>query len=357
MQGAQGHSRKESDDFKLSFGDDTSANFEVDGVDILMDPALELSLSFQQPKASFTFHSFCAFFAIRIEVSQLKLIPRGIWKCYVHPAGAVLAILAAILVPLLLGWSVVHSDYKERGEWLVIDKSLTSFQIPGHISSQREDMVTVASKHSSESKGETRIFRRKRSAENPDIFPTTRPPPHYQKYPKWKLELVYLATGDDSDLNIFTKERVETIHQIEQNIMKQDHFADFCWKWPQATKDPFLPNGCTPPISLINFLYPSVTADFRLNDGQGKGFGGKRNLTQESINRSLEQLLSKSFTYWFVDSSFSKGNLKSRFLRAEVKFGYPLKWWKYGHSRHAQYKSFHAYLVKFVEALRKMSTE
>jgi len=52
MQGAQGHSRKESDDFKLSFGDDTSANFEVDGVNILMDPALELSLSFQQPKPS-----------------------------------------------------------------------------------------------------------------------------------------------------------------------------------------------------------------------------------------------------------------------------------------------------------------
>ena len=74
MQGAQGHSRKESDDFKLSFGDDTSANFEVDGVNILMDPALELSLSFQQPKASFTFHSFCALFAIRIEVSQLKLL-------------------------------------------------------------------------------------------------------------------------------------------------------------------------------------------------------------------------------------------------------------------------------------------
>ena len=81
MQGAQGHSRKESDDFKLSFGDDTSANFEVDGVNILMDPALELSLSFQQPKASFTFHSFCALFAIRIEVSQLKLVLKVSLRC------------------------------------------------------------------------------------------------------------------------------------------------------------------------------------------------------------------------------------------------------------------------------------
>jgi len=148
---------------------------------------------------------------------------------------------------------------------------------------------------------------------------------------------------------------VETIHQIEQNIMKQDHFADFCWKWPLAMIDPYLRNNCTPPISLINFLYPSVTPGFQFNDGQEKGLGGKRNLTQESINQSLEDLLSRSFTYWFVDSSFSKDNLKSRFLRAEVKFGYPLKWWKYGRSGHAQYKSFHAYLVKFVQTLRKMS--
>jgi len=211
MQGVEGHSRKESDDFsnaKLFFGDDASTHFEVDVNNFPMDPALEPSLSFHQPKSSFKS-------SLAIGIWIIQLLWRTSWKFYVHPAGAVFAILGAILVPSLLGWSVVHSDYKERGEWLVIDKSLTSFQIPGHISSQREDMVrSVASKDSPESKGETPgISRRKRSAE----IPAEKPSPRYQKYPKWKLELVYLATGDDSDLNIFTKEQeclVEPIYKI-----------------------------------------------------------------------------------------------------------------------------------------------
>lgn len=360
---ATGHSRKESDDFsKLFFGDD-SENFDLGSENqlVMMDPALEPSLSFHQPKSSFTFNSFCAL--VSRNHADIRAIGylRSIFKLYVHPVGALLVLLAAILVPVLLGRSVFVRDYKERGELLVIDKSLESFQIPDHISSQHQDMVSVATKKSKESKDiPLQKSRRKRSAKIPDIFPTTKPPRQFQKYAKWTLELVYLATGeDDSDLNIFTKERIETIHQIEQSLIHQEKFTDFCWKWSQARQDPFLPDGCTPPISLIDFFYPSVTRKWRINDGQGMGYGangGKRNLTDESIKQSLELLLTKPFTYWFVDGSFSSDNRKSKFLRAELKFGYPLRW-KYGHSRRAQSKTFKAYLVKYVEALRKMSTE
>ena len=350
MQASQGHSRKESDDLSKLFFGNANENFEVGGENFTMDPSLQPSLSFHQPKSSFTFSSLFAFFR-RILILA--------FKAYVHPVGALVSLLVAIVVPFVLGWIVIHNDYKERGEWLVIDKSLQSFQIPGHISSQHEDMVTLAKKPSKEIKRiPLRTSRRKRST--PDIFPTKKTP-HFQKYPKWTLELVYLARGDD-DLNIFTKERIETIYQIEQKLIQQDRFPDFCWKWSEASKDPYLVkyNGCTPPISLIDFFYPSVTPEGRINDGQGMGYGGpnggKKNLTDESINQSLDLLLTKPFTYWFVDSSFSSQNRKSRFLRAEVKFGSPLKF-KYGRSRAAQFKAFKAFLVKYAEAVGKMSTE
>lgn len=350
MQASQGHSRKESDDFSKLFFGNSNENLEVGGQNFVIDPSLHPSLSFHQPKSSFTFVNFFGVF---------RAILRGIFKAYVHPVGALATLLVAIVIPVVLGCVVFRNDYKERGEMLVIDKSLQSFQIPGHISAQHEDMVTVARKPSTEIKRiPLRRSRRKRSI--PDIFPT-RKTPRYQKYAKWTLEVVYLATGED-DLNIFTKERIETIHQIEQRLLQQDGFPDFCWIWPEAKRlDPYLPHYCTPPISLINFFYPSVTKALRINDGQGMGYGPnggqKFNLTDESIKQTLDLLLTKPFTYWFVDSSFSSNNRKSRFLRAEVKFGSPLNYWKYGYSRHAQFKAFKAFLVKYAEAVGKMSTE
>ena len=348
-----GHSRKESDDFsKLFFGDD-SENVGLDGGSLTVDPALtEPSLSFHQPKSSFT--SFRVFFSrrstgIRAILRRVPYNKYDLMKLYVHPVTSLVILIAAIAIPVLLGYYVFHRDYKERGELLVIDKSLESFEIPGHISSQREDMISVASKLSKEVKGiPTR--RPKRSASKP----TKKTGSSYQRSAAWTLELVYLAIGDD-DLNIFTKERLESIHQIEQSLMNQQGFTDYCWKWEVAKIDPFLKEGCTPPISLVDFFFPSVTSKLRIYDGQGMSYGGaKPNLTDESITQSLLLLLTKPFTYWFVDGSFSKDNQKSRFLRAEVKFGYPLK---SGGSRRTQNRKFKNYLVKYVEGLKKLSTK
>lgn len=349
---AAGHSRKESDDFSKLFLGDDGENQGL-GVGMLtLDPELtEPSLSFHQPKSSFTY--FQASFSRYITVIQTVLfyIRNNLMKFYVHPAVSTVLLIAAITTPVSLGYYVFHRDYKNRGELLVIDKSLESFEIPGHISSQREDMISVASKLSKEVKG-VPTLRSKRSAEKP----TKRQGPVYQKSAKWTLELVYLATGDD-DLNIFTKERLESIHQIEQSLMNQEGFTDYCWKWEVAIIDPFLKEGCTPPISLVDFFFPSVTqTKMRIYDGQGRANGGasQLNLTEESIRQSLKLLLNKPFTYWFVDGSFSRDNPKSQFLRAEVKFGYPLKW---GGRRRAQNERFKNYLVKYVEGIKKLSTE
>ena len=354
MQEARGHSRKESDDFsKLCFGND-SENLESGGEgNFYMDPALEPALTFHQPKTGFISNSFVRVFRV------ISTIPRLRFRLYVHPVGAALVLLSAILTPGLLGWHAFQLNYKEKGEYLVIDKSLESFEIPGHITSEHNDLVDVASKLSKESKKvprrePPRKGRRKRSARIPDIGPTEKHDYPFQQRPKWTLELVYLAVGkDESDLNIFTKERLETIHQIEQNLIRLEDFADFCWKWSKAKDDHFLPDSCTPPISLIDFFFPSFDPflGLRINDGQGKV-----NLTKESIDQSLKLLLTKPYAYWFVDDSFSKDHRKSRFLRAEIKFGSPLHW-KYGYRSKQQSKSFNTFLIKYVEALKKMSTE
>lgn len=348
---AAGHSRKESDDFSKLFLGGDGENQGLGGGILTLDPELtDPSLSFHQPKTSFTY--FRASFSRYITGIQtvFSYIYNNLMRFYVHPATSVVMLIVAITTPVLLGYYVIHRDYKDRGEFLVIDKSLESFEIPGHISSQREDMISVASKLSKEVKGIPSL-RSKRSAEKP----TKKPGPAYQKSAKWTLELVYLATGDD-DLNIFTKERLETIHQIEQSLMKQEGFTDYCWKWEVAKIDPFLKDGCTPPISLVDFFFPSVTPNVRIYDGQGRNNGGasRLNLTEESIKQSLDLLLTKPFTYWFVDGSFSRDNPKSQFLRAEVKFGYPLKW---GGPRRAQNERFKNYLVKYVEGIKKLSTE
>lgn len=347
---ARGHLRKESDDFSKLFLGTDSENLGLSDDSLTMDPVLtEPTLSFHQPKSGFT--SFREFFyrsTERIRVQAQRLPVDGLMKVYVHPLASVVILLAAILIPVGLGYYVFHRDQVVRGEVLVIDKSLESFEIPGHISSQREDMISVASKLSKEVKV-TPLRRPKRSPHRT----TSKSGPEYQKKAAWTLELVYLAIGDD-DLNIFTKERLETIHQIEQSLMDQEGFTYFCWKWEVAKIDPFLKDGCTPPISLVDFFFPSVAQEMRIYDGRGMDDSGARhNLTEASIKESLQLLLTKPFAYWFVDGSFSKDNQRSRFLRAELKFGYPLK---SGGSKSTQTKAFKKYLVKYVEGLKKLST-
>ena len=345
-----GHSRKESDDFSKFFLGTDSENLGLSGDSLTVDPALtEPTLSFHQPKSGFTW--FREFFYRSSVINRVarRLAVDVLMKVYVHPLASVVILLAAISIPAGLGYYVFHQDYEDRGELLVIDKSLESFEIPGHISSQREDMISVASKLSKEVKNKP-LRRPKRSPHRP----TDKSGPDYQKKAAWTLELVYLAIGDD-DLNIFTKERLETIHQMEQSFMEQEGFTDYCWKWEVAKIDPFLKDGCTPPISLVDFFFPSVSQEMRIYDGRGMDDSGARhNLTEASIKQSLQLLLTKSFTYWFVDGSFSKDNQKSRFLRAELKFGYPLK---SGGSKHTQTKAFKNYLVKYVEGLKKLSTK
>ena len=347
------HSRKDSDDLsKLLVGHD-DANLEFGGGQSQMDPSLtEPSLSYRQPKTSFT--SFRAFLSrCNSKTYCIDNFLLRVTKVYVHPAVSSLVLFFAILIPVVLALVVVIPDCK-TGDCLIIDKSIESFEIPGHISSERNDMVEVAGSHSHTQK-ELPNLRRKRFARALDEKPTEKT--SYQTKPRWRLELVYLAIGDD-DLNMFTKERLETVHAIDQSLMSQQGFNDYCWKWKEARADPFLDDHCVPPISLINFFYPSRSEFLKkeIFDGQGRNEDGTviKNLTETSIQNTLKLLLTKTFTYWFVDDSFSKDNLKSRFLRAEMKFGSPLKPDGTNRKERDRYENF---LKSYIEAMKKMSTE
>nr|DBA16555.1 TPA: hypothetical protein GDO54_003936 [Pyxicephalus adspersus] len=95
--------------------------------------------------------------------------------------------------------------------------------------------------------------------------------PNTQSHAHWRIELIFLARGDEEN-NIFTKERLMTIHSIERKIMDHPHFREFCWKPHEVLKD--LPLGsysyCSPPSSLLTYFFPTEKGGKIYYDGMGQ---------------------------------------------------------------------------------------
>ena len=358
---SRGHSRMKSDDYKLLLDSDGSPTFHQEqelGNDPLENPLPVLL----QPKFQCV-NCVAVFFGPFLGQFRGR---GGDWiKIFTNPISSLVILFLAIAIPAGLG-SLAYFINKPH-----IDMSLQSFEIPNHVASERSDAFHQALTATHKFKLHPHLGkRRKRSLFNsyPDAWPktfprlktpipTTKPvdPDEYrQKYERGSFDLVYLATGDEDD-NIFTKERLETIHRVEQQIMKREGFTEFCWRWPVVRQDPFLNdrfNACTPPISLIDFFFPSNNKYF---DGQGN-----QNLTETSIQETLTFLLSKGFTYWFVDDKFSETHKKSRFLRAQVKFGFPLRGFPVHGSTYqssVQSDMRKKFMIGYIETLQKASTE
>lgn len=95
--------------------------------------------------------------------------------------------------------------------------------------------------------------------------------PNYylQSQAMWKIELVFVAQGE-GDCNIFTPERLQTIHYVEHLLMQQPQFHQFCWKPLEMLRDlPLAPSYCSPPSSLLSYLYPSERGGKIYYDGMG----------------------------------------------------------------------------------------
>lgn len=142
----------------------------------------------------------------------------------------------------------------------------------------------------------------------------------YQQYPWKKMQVVYMAEGDE-EKNIFTRDRLQTIHDIEYSIMNHPDFESYCLRDQYTSSlDASLQeyNGCAPLNSLLTYFYPSRNSDGVVHyDGLGSNLG--------DIDSALRLAMTHDSFYYYVDENINKTNPKSRLMRTEVLFGAPLR--------------------------------
>ncbi|XP_068098467.1 protein dispatched homolog 3 isoform X2 [Hyperolius riggenbachi] len=174
--------------------------------------------------------------------------------------------------------------------------------------------------------------------------------PNTQSHAHWRIELIFLAKGD-AENNIFTKERLMTIHRIERKIMDHPHYREFCWKPHEVLKD--LPLGsysyCSPPSSLLTYFFPTEKGGKIYYDGMGQDLA--------DVHGSLKLAMTHPEFYWYVDESLSTENLKSSLLRSEILFGAPLpNYYSVEDRWEEQHRKFQNFVTSYVSVLSKEST-
>ncbi|KAJ7420584.1 Protein dispatched 3 [Pitangus sulphuratus] len=171
-----------------------------------------------------------------------------------------------------------------------------------------------------------------------------------QAHAHWRIELIFLARGD-SENNIFTTERLVTIHEVERKIMDHPRFREFCWKPHEVLKD--LPLGsysyCSPPSSLMTYFFPTERGGKIYYDGMGQDLA--------DIQGSLELAMTHPEFYWYVDEGLSAENMKSSLLRSEILFGAPLpNYYSVEDRWEEQRHKFQNFVITYVAMLAKQST-
>ncbi|KAK2902276.1 hypothetical protein Q8A73_012022 [Channa argus] len=175
--------------------------------------------------------------------------------------------------------------------------------------------------------------------------------PNYylQSQALWRIELVFVAQGK-GDHNIFTPERLQTIHHVEHLVMQHPQFHQFCWKPLEVLRDlPLGPSFCSPPSSLLSYLYPSERGGKIYYDGMGPDLA--------DIQGSLSLAITHPQFYWYVDESLSPEHLSSSLLRSEIHFGAPLpSYYSLQDRADEQRTRFKNFVVQYADILAKQST-
>lgn len=142
-----------------------------------------------------------------------------------------------------------ENDNKKNNKSKMQETNSTSPKIAASVNSVAED----------HSKPDSPLIRKRRFASYS----------YLQTQALWRIELVFVAQGDE-DNNIFTPERLNTIHHVERLLMQHPQFQQFCWKPLEALRDlPLGPSFCSPPSSLLSYLFPSERAGKIYYDGMG----------------------------------------------------------------------------------------
>uniref|UniRef100_A0A3B4AC43 SSD domain-containing protein n=1 Tax=Periophthalmus magnuspinnatus TaxID=409849 RepID=A0A3B4AC43_9GOBI len=186
--------------------------------------------------------------------------------------------------------------------------------------------------------------------ENSTLTRKARFAPNYymQSQALWRIELVFVAQGE-GEPNIFTPERLETIHRVERLLMQQPQFHQFCWKPLEVLRDlPLGPSYCSPPSSLLSYLYPSEKGGKIYYDGMGPDLADIQ---------SLSLAITHPQFYWYVDESLSPEHLSSSLLRSEIHFGAPLpSYFSLQDRANEQRARFKNFVVQYSDILAKQST-
>ncbi|XP_037114469.1 LOW QUALITY PROTEIN: protein dispatched homolog 3 [Syngnathus acus] len=256
---------------------------------------------------------------------------------------------------------------------LDIDLSYSAFEVHSHFSAERFDALAMAVKTQlgswnrrrrasdgaealrellMEKLGNNRTLRKasaKGDRGSSHRRPRSAPDYYLQSQALWRIELVFVAQGD-GERNIFTPERLRTIHEVERLLMQHPRFPQFCWKPMEALRDlPLGPSFCSPPSSLLSYLYPSERGGKIYYDGMGPDLA--------DIQGSLSLAITHPQFYWYVDESLSPENLSSSLLRSEIHFGAPLPSYYSVQDRADEQRShFKNFAVQYADILAKQST-
>ncbi|XP_073767336.1 protein dispatched homolog 3 isoform X1 [Danio rerio] len=173
--------------------------------------------------------------------------------------------------------------------------------------------------------------------------------PYLQTQALWRIELVFVAQGD-KDNNIFTPDRLHTIHHVERVLMQHPQFQQFCWKPLEALQDlPLGPSFCSPPSSVLSYLFPSERAGKIYYDGMGPDLA--------DIHGALSLAITHPQFYWYVDESLTPDKLQSSLLRSEIHFGAPLpSFYSLQDRPLEQRRLFRDFVVQYAGILAQQST-
>ncbi|XP_028852981.1 protein dispatched homolog 3 isoform X2 [Denticeps clupeoides] len=172
---------------------------------------------------------------------------------------------------------------------------------------------------------------------------------YLQSQALWRIELVFVAQGGDND-NIFTPERLRTIHHVERLLMQHPQFQQFCWKPLEILRDlPLGPSFCSPPSSLLSYLFPSERGGRIYYDGMGPDLA--------DIRGALSLAITHPQFYWYVDESLTPASLSSSLLRSEIHFGAPLpSFYSLQDRPQEQRRRFRDFVVQYAGILAQQST-
>ncbi|KAF5892339.1 protein dispatched 3-like, partial [Clarias magur] len=212
---------------------------------------------------------------------------------------------------------------------------------------------TMTMLHGEKQEGKTRQTRKATESNRTRVTAVRKPRfagySYLQTQALWRIELVFVAQGD-KDNNIFTPERLHTIHHVERLLMQHPQFQKFCWKPLEVLRDlPLGPSYCSPPSSLLSYLYPSERGGKIYFDGMGSDLA--------DIQGALSLAITHPQFYWYVDETLTPDSLHSSLLRSEIHFGAPLpSFYSLQDRPLEQRRRFRDFVVQYADILAQQST-